>query len=930
MPLTCPHCRREAAVPVAAGTQPIRCTACGSEIPLLESAADGEHCGLEPTLDAAVPASRTDAEVIDSGSLMNDSTMPAPARHASTIDYLQGNSISSAPAPPGYEILGELGRGGMGVVFKARQLQLNRIVALKMVRDGSFASQEQRLRFLIEAEMAARVKHPHIAQVYEIGAFENRPYYALEFVAGGSLSEQFRRQRPTPREAAQLVEVLARAVQAAHAQGIVHRDLKPANVLVEADGTPKITDFGLAKRVTDDPGATPLALTSVGVIVGTPAYMAPEQALGNSRDAGPSADVYALGAILYEALTTRPPFSGANPLEVLEKVRNVDPTSPRQFCANLPRDLEVICLKCLRKSPAHRYASAAELADELRRFAEHRPIVARPAGPGERAWRWCQRNRTVAVLSGIVAATLLLLVLGMSAGLVVVARLNRDLTTRNIDLELANERETGLRKQAQDSAKEAQESEAISQGVIEFVANRIFAAARPRDVEGGLGYDVKLADAVKQSLPFVEQSFGDHPLLEARLRATLGFSFFCLSEPQLAVEQYERGLALFTQQNGPEHADTVKCMQNLANAYYDLGRRSDALRLRRKVFEIRKEQLAEDDPATLQSMMNLAISLAGSEPEEARQLYERTLALQKERLGHDHRDTLMCMGNLASAYAAAERYEDALALRLEVLAINRAKHGPKHADTIGSLVSLARSYYLQEQPQQACELYEEALPLQLERLGPEHSATLNIKTNLAAAYNALGRKEDGLKLFQEVRSVQMHKLGLTHLDTIISTFNLAENLMYLDRGTEAVAVLDECLVDALDKKTKSPWISQMIQLRLAHYVKSRDAVGCRRTAEMWESLGRTDIGSLYFAARVRGATATLFQRDLTISSEELNRLVDEECNWAMAWLNKAVAAGFQDVDHLKSAEELVLLRGRQDFQNLLAELQTRVKPARQP
>ena len=902
MSIVCPNCQRTAAVSVAETLRELACPSCGVTFSVASSPPV-----LETTLDARSPESQVDT--------------PRSTVDGSTVNNSITSGLQSTTAPPGYEIQGELGRGGMGVVYKARHVQLNRTVALKMVLDGSFASQEQRLRFLIEAEMAARVKHPNIAQVYDIGAFDNRPYYALEFVAGGSLRQQLHQQPPTSREAAHLVETIARAVQAAHSQGIIHRDLKPANVLVEPDGTLKITDFGLAKRVREDSGSAPLELTSEGVIVGTPGYMAPEQAKGDSRGTGPSADIYALGAILYETLTNQPPFSGSNAWEVLEKVRNADPKPPRQFCPKLPRDLEVICLKCLRKEPAQRYSSAAELADDLRRFSEDRPIMARPAGQMERAWRWCRRNRVVAVLTGIVAVSLLLLVSGMTIGLVVVSNLNGDLAKSNHDLKTANEREMGLRTQAQDSARKAQESDAVSQGVLDFVGTKIFAAARPKDVDGGLGYDVKLADAVKQSLPFVEQSFTAQPLLEAKLRFTLGFSFLCLSEIQIAVDQYERALDLFTRESGPEHADTLKCMQNLANAYYELGRRDDALQLRERVFQLRRVQLDADDPATLQSMMNLAISLAGRRPAEAVELYEKTLALQKTRLGADHRDTLMCMGNLANAYGAANRLDEALALRQDVLAINRAKHGSNHPDTITSMVALARSHYLQERHLDASQLYEEALPLQSARLGPDHLSTLNTKSNLAAAYNAQGRNDEGLQLYQEVLATRKAKLGLAHPDTIISTFNLAENFMHVQRGAEAVAVLDEYLGVSTSTEKKGRWILSMLYLRLSHFARSRDAAGCRETAEMWEARRQTDGDSLVVAARLRAVTAAVIRDDPRTADAEKNRLINEETDRAMAWLTQAVAAGFTNAKPLKEDEAFDSLREREDFQKILADLE---------
>ena len=317
-------------------------------------------------------------------------------------------SQSALPAVPGYEILGELGRGGMAVVYQARQLQPNRIVALKMIRAFEHAGPTERLRFQIETEAVARLQHPHIVQLYEAGEVRGQPFFSLEFCDGGTLAQQWKKQRPSPREAAGLIETLARAMHYAHLRGVIHRDLKPGNVLLAGpERVAKITDFGLAKRID----AEARDVSQSGAIMGTASYMAPEQAAGKVHDTGPAADVYGLGALLYECLTGQPPFYAETALETLQQVLELDALPPSRRGVRLPRDLETICLKCLNKTPARRYASAEDLADDLRLFQAGEPIRARAVGRAERTWKWARRRPALTALLGVV----LLAMVGLSA-----------------------------------------------------------------------------------------------------------------------------------------------------------------------------------------------------------------------------------------------------------------------------------------------------------------------------------------------------------------------------------------------------------------------------------------------------------------------------------------------------------------------------------
>jgi serine/threonine protein kinase len=337
---------------------------------------------------------------------------------------------SALPQVPGYEILQELGRGGMGVVYKARQTGLNRLVALKMLLPFAVPTAEQLARFRTEAEVLARLSHPNVVPVYEIGECPAGPYFSMEYVAGPNLGAYLDGRPCDPAAAARLVEILAGAIDAVHRCGIVHRDLKPANVLLQMGSgewrtgdparggrglafplllsqlpTPKLTDFGLAKD-----RSAGRALTVTGTALGTPCYMAPEQASTRGRGAGPAADVYALGVILYEMLAGRPPFEGATPVETIALLLDEDPPPLARLRPGVPRDLITVCMKCLEKSPRRRYATARDLAEDLRRFQAGESIRARPVGPLGRAYRWCRRRPLVASLTALCAALALALV----------------------------------------------------------------------------------------------------------------------------------------------------------------------------------------------------------------------------------------------------------------------------------------------------------------------------------------------------------------------------------------------------------------------------------------------------------------------------------------------------------------------------------------
>jgi WD40 repeat protein len=381
------------------------------------------RAGLEESAGPAVadvdvpptrPVAAREAPTLDRISGLEAPTLAGPATGHEQPAAGQDGGATTAPLGTvryfgDYELVAEVARGGMGVVYRARQVSLNRVVALKMILAGQLASEQDVRRFRAEAEAAAQLDHPGIVPIHEIGEHDGQHYFSMGFVEGTSLAERLAAGPIEPRAAAELVRQVAESVQFAHEHGVIHRDLKPGNILLDETGWPRVTDFGLAKRIEGDSG-----LTATGQVMGTPSYMPPEQAGGRTRAVGPAADVYAMGAVLYSLVTGRPPFQAASAIDTLLQVMEQEPVPVRQLNAAVPKDLETICLKCLEKEPKRRYGSAQELAEELERFLDGRPILARPISARERAVKWARRRPAIAGLTAAVALVSLIAVGGIT------------------------------------------------------------------------------------------------------------------------------------------------------------------------------------------------------------------------------------------------------------------------------------------------------------------------------------------------------------------------------------------------------------------------------------------------------------------------------------------------------------------------------------
>jgi tetratricopeptide (TPR) repeat protein len=730
-----------------------------------------EACAGDPTLRAEVDSLLAhDRQARGEGLFQG----PCPVNARALLPADEPGTVPAAPPAPGpddaligrkvgpYVIAQRVGRGGMGSVYRAlREDAYRQQVALKVIRPG-LDSEEMLRRFQTERQVLADLQHPHIARLLDGGTTEDgRPYFVMEYIDGESLDRYCDRCQLGTRERVQLLRVVCTAVQYAHERGVLHRDLKPGNVLVTAAGTPLVTDFGLAKRLEGGPGGAAASVpTPSGAVLGTPSYMAPEQAAGRPAAVGAATDVYALGAVLYELLTGRPPFRGDTPLETVLQVLEEEPVPPGRLHPKLARDLETVCLKCLRKEAAQRYASVQALADDLGRFLAGEPIQARPVGRVERLWRWCRRNRLAAAL----AATLCAVVLGSTVALAALW----------LQARAAAATEGEAKERAQQRLAQVEKG-------VEVLAS-VFRDLDPRDqANEGKQLRVLLGERLEKAVWQLEGEAVGEPLAVARLQDLVGNSLRELGHLVQAQGVLQKARGTRQELLGADHPDTLSTMNNLARVYKARGRYEDAETLYQRVLQARRRTLAADHSQTLTTMNDLgALYMARGRYEEAEKLYRQVLEGYRRTLGADHPQTLTGMNNLALVYHARGRYNEAEPLYQQVLEALRGTMGAHHPYTLTTTNNLARLYQAGSRYDEAEKLYLQVLGTVRGRLGADHPLTLTTMSNLGVLYKERRRYNEAEPLYKEVLQARRRKLGADHPDTLTSMNNLA--VLYKARG----------------------------------------------------------------------------------------------------------------------------------------------------
>jgi tetratricopeptide (TPR) repeat protein/tRNA A-37 threonylcarbamoyl transferase component Bud32 len=903
--------------------------------------------------------------------------------------WLAGAAERGAPAPPptipGYEILGRLGQGGMGVVYKARQIKLGRLVAVKMVLAGAHAGEEELARFRREAEAVAHLQHPHIVQIYEVGEAEGLPYLALEFMEGGSLDQHTSGTPQAARPAAQLLETVARAVHYAHERGVVHRDLKPANILLSfsreprasaaADAlargsrlnetVPKITDFGLAKRLDRQ-----TARTRTGAVLGTPSYMAPEQASGVTKQVGPAADVYALGAILYELLTGRPPFKAPTPMETALQVLSDEPVSPSRLQPKLPRDLETICLKCLRKEPHRRYASAAALADDLRRWQDGRPIQARPVAGLERLWYWARRNKRTAVLAGSVLLLLLgVAVVASGATLWIYQEQVRTESERR-RADLMSRRMRAERDQKQEALKAEARRRRQARDALDAMSSQV--------IDEWLG---KQKDLLPEHKAFLHKAlaayeeFARETGQDEASRAGVAAAYLrvggirrSLGQAKGAKTAYRRSQALYRRlaadfPHQPAYRQQlVQSSNSLANLLAETGFPQAAEAAFRAALAVAK-QLAADLPnrseyrqLLAQSHNSLGILLQNtSRPKAAEAAFRQSLALRKQLAADfanrpDYRRDLAASHNnlgwllvaMGQPKKAEMAFREALALYKQLAADfpNRLDYRQRLALARNNLGNLLAET---DRPKEAEVAYRAALIVYKQLAAdfpnrPDYRFELaNVHRNQGALLAKTSRPKEAELALGEALAIQKQLAGDFpgrpdyQNDLAATLVNLAAMASDQGRHAQACRWLAQAVPHhqaALRANPNLPSYRQFFRnnqgVMAAARLGLKQHAAAAAAAEGMLRLGFDPVNDLYMAAGFLARCVSLAENDAALAPEQRRQVAQSYGDRALALLQAVARKHLPAMKGIINDKDFAALRGRADFQKLLRDLQDKV------
>ena len=674
-----------------------------------------------------------------------DSQGPSHAAADSGMASAINGTISALPSNIGpYRILRLLGEGGMGLVYEAEQEHPRRTVALKVIKSGLTDPKLIR-RFEHELLALGRLQHPGIAQIYEAGTAETgfgpQPYFAMEFIRGQPLLEYAEVHQPNTLQRLDLIAKVCDAVHHAHQRGVIHRDLKPGNILVDETGQPKILDFGVARATDSDARMT--HQTDLGQIVGTLAYMSPEQVLADPLELDTRSDVYALGVVLYQVLAGRLPYKVSTRLpEAVRTIREVEPTPLSTISGAYRGDIETIVGKALEKDKTRRYASAAELAADIRRYLHDEPIMARPASTIYQLQKFARRHK--ALVLGI-AAVFIVLIAGIIVSTRETARANREAAT--------------------------------SRAISDFLQNDLLAqasAANQATPNNNPDPDLKVRTALDRAASRISGRFDKQPEVEAAIRATIGQTYTDLGLYPQARTQLERALDLQRRVLGPKNPETLKTLNRIGYSAFLQGKYPEAEALLRQTLDMQRRVLGAEHLDTLKSMNNLGNVLRQEgKYSQAEALDTEVIDIQRRILGAEHPDTLSSMASLASIYRYEGKYPQAETLSSQVLQIRRRVLGPDHPDTLKSMNSLANVYLNEDEFPHAEALYSQTLEIRRRVLGPEHPDTLASMINLSITYFADGKFPEAETLDNQTLEIQRRVIGPEHPNTMASMHSLA-------------------------------------------------------------------------------------------------------------------------------------------------------------